>query len=43
MKPIESLNPLKRVNSILTLKWEQHDPREFNSLNPLKRVNSILT
>ncbi len=45
-KPIEvysnSLNPLKRVNSILTwkLKWYR---RVGKSLNPLKRVNSILT
>jgi len=37
-----SLNPLKRVNSILT-RFEIWVPEEMKSLNPLKRVNSILT
>ena len=37
-----SLNPLKRVNSILTyFKTDEID--EDLRLNPLKRVNSILT
>ena len=41
-KPEWRLNPLKRVNSILTvLKKSGFDRLE--SLNPLKRVNSILT
>jgi len=38
----KSLNPLKRVNSILTglkIRLKQY----YESLNPLKRVNSILT
>ena len=39
----ESLNPLKRVNSILTLVHIEPDEYPSNSLNPLKRVNSILT
>ena len=41
---IECLNPLKRVNSILTLPAISkafHISKE--GLNPLKRVNSILT
>ena len=40
-----SLNPLKRVNSILT-QWVKMPLRTSSlseSLNPLKRVNSILT
>jgi len=38
------LNPLKRVNSILTLLgFKYHTREEIKSLNPLKRVNSILT
>ncbi len=36
------LNPLKRVNSILTLMVNSFSAH-MNSLNPLKRVNSILT
>ena len=39
-----SLNPLKRVNSILTWKMVGFRLREvMEGLNPLKRVNSILT
>ncbi len=38
----KSLNPLKRVNSILT-RWKLKWYRRGWSLNPLKRVNSILT
>ena len=38
-----SLNPLKRVNSILTKFSSQSSFILFSSLNPLKRVNSILT
>ena len=38
------LNPLKRVNSILTPKWvEKRQKKMEKGLNPLKRVNSILT
>ncbi len=39
------LNPLKRVNSILTLfiDTERCVLKYEESLNPLKRVNSILT
>jgi len=37
-----SLNPLKRVNSILTTEDEMME-LGWKSLNPLKRVNSILT
>jgi len=37
------LNPLKRVNSILTEAYDNGDGWEFEGLNPLKRVNSILT
>jgi len=40
---IQSLNPLKRVNSILTLALERATEQLTESLNPLKRVNSILT
>jgi len=40
----KGLNPLKRVNSILTeLKLILHLGCIIQSLNPLKRVNSILT
>jgi len=43
-KTIEGLNPLKRVNSILTqVKTQLALERATESLNPLKRVNSILT
>ena len=38
-----SLNPLKRVNSILTCTLLYSLHRAIYSLNPLKRVNSILT
>ena len=38
----DRLNPLKRVNSILT-RFEIWVPEEMKGLNPLKRVNSILT
>ena len=38
-----SLNPLKRVNSILTLIDLVNFQVEMSGLNPLKRVNSILT
>jgi len=38
-----SLNPLKRVNSILTDAIDSDDKQMFLGLNPLKRVNSILT
>ena len=39
-----SLNPLKRVNSILTDRAFYRKYKNIkNSLNPLKRVNSILT
>jgi len=38
----ECLNPLKRVNSILT-HISVSVPHHILSLNPLKRVNSILT
>jgi len=38
-----SLNPLKRVNSILTAVAETSFEGNIFSLNPLKRVNSILT
>ena len=39
-----SLNPLKRVNSILTGMFTRiFTAKAINSLNPLKRVNSILT
>ena len=37
-----SLNPLKRVNSILTTCYRRTNDG-LESLNPLKRVNSILT
>ena len=37
------LNPLKRVNSILTSAADLVSLAESMSLNPLKRVNSILT
>ena len=38
------LNPLKRVNSILTLERATEQLTEkIVRLNPLKRVNSILT
>jgi len=40
----EGLNPLKRVNSILTITENGNYPiKDYISLNPLKRVNSILT
>ena len=39
----QSLNPLKRVNSILTEKNYFGNAKGFECLNPLKRVNSILT
>jgi len=39
----ESLNPLKRVNSILTVLYGKNYQIVLISLNPLKRVNSILT
>jgi len=39
----DSLNPLKRVNSILTVKLWPAIEEALDSLNPLKRVNSILT
>ena len=39
-----SLNPLKRVNSILTLeRATEKITEQLVGLNPLKRVNSILT
>jgi len=38
----QSLNPLKRVNSILTFS-HLSNPHTNWGLNPLKRVNSILT
>ena len=38
-----SLNPLKRVNSILTKAKIEKTESGVYSLNPLKRVNSILT
>ena len=38
-----SLNPLKRVNSILTHPFVVYAAGILVSLNPLKRVNSILT
>ena len=38
-----SLNPLKRVNSILTGSDSVAVAVGYASLNPLKRVNSILT
>ena len=38
-----SLNPLKRVNSILTVSKALLQKSKALSLNPLKRVNSILT
>ena len=41
--PIIGLNPLKRVNSILTLSIEKIFHFLEYCLNPLKRVNSILT
>ena len=38
------LNPLKRVNSILTPPLDEDDLYyQDRGLNPLKRVNSILT
>ena len=38
------LNPLKRVNSILTVGEDHFHQLSFEEcLNPLKRVNSILT
>ena len=40
---IESLNPLKRVNSILTDIYNFSLEIKYQGLNPLKRVNSILT
>ena len=39
----KSLNPLKRVNSILTRKKGFFFYYADKRLNPLKRVNSILT
>jgi len=43
-KKVFSLNPLKRVNSILTLiTYNKAGEDEEIRLNPLKRVNSILT
>ena len=39
----KSLNPLKRVNSILTDPSRKVSKSLLQSLNPLKRVNSILT
>ena len=42
MTSYQCLNPLKRVNSILTSKCIGEVKWEY-SLNPLKRVNSILT
>jgi len=41
--PELSLNPLKRVNSILTKELQQEILAFLKGLNPLKRVNSILT
>ncbi len=40
---MKSLNPLKRVNSILTLGFKGIPASQLKCLNPLKRVNSILT
>jgi len=40
---VVSLNPLKRVNSILTVSIENMMRTVVFGLNPLKRVNSILT
>jgi len=41
---VDGLNPLKRVNSILTMSdIEIEMETKLYSLNPLKRVNSILT
>jgi len=42
LEAYDSLNPLKRVNSILT-KTQVKTQLALESLNPLKRVNSILT
>ena len=39
----QGLNPLKRVNSILTEAVEEFGLFNGKGLNPLKRVNSILT
>ena len=39
----KGLNPLKRVNSILTASDLISLAESMKSLNPLKRVNSILT
>ena len=39
----KSLNPLKRVNSILTEASSKSASSDVYGLNPLKRVNSILT
>ena len=39
----QGLNPLKRVNSILTEAVEELGLFTGKGLNPLKRVNSILT
>ena len=43
LSEMKSLNPLKRVNSILTVKVEDLSLDSEVGLNPLKRVNSILT
>jgi len=45
MRYVYSLNPLKRVNSILTEQglFEGRAQLYEDGLNPLKRVNSILT
>ena len=43
LKLLVSLNPLKRVNSILTTVITPDAFDRGSSLNPLKRVNSILT
>jgi len=40
---ISRLNPLKRVNSILTEASSKSASSDVYGLNPLKRVNSILT
>jgi len=43
LKLLVSLNPLKRVNSILTTVITPDAFDRGSGLNPLKRVNSILT
>jgi len=42
LRRLQSLNPLKRVNSILT-SCIMNGLIDGKGLNPLKRVNSILT